>query len=235
MSLFNTLSLFLLHAITFSFLSPTHSQLTNQFETLRGPNGEDIWRSTSDFIPEFAKSFGSIRIGYEMSISFTFIWHGRTTAPNNYEQFFRIGFDSLLGNGCDGQSSHYPGLWIERDSDSLSVTASNDSKCSQLHSLSAAPFGPIAIETPYEMRIAMRESDADVMDELMHDIGGSTPGGHNDGLNGAESDGVYAEEGDESEDDDGEVNEETPMGPQPPHAEKFLSAAQKEMIGHTKM
>eukprot|EP01084_Bolivina_argentea_P075154 136260_1 len=55
---------------------------------------QDIWRSTSDFIPQQSMSYGTIRIGQIMSTEFDWKFWGRSNDPRNgpyYENFFRVG------------------------------------------------------------------------------------------------------------------------------------------------
>ena len=61
-----------------------------------GPNGEDIWQSTSFISPAITSaegSLGSIRLGYNFHIEFDFAFLGRSDSPtaNEYENFLRIG------------------------------------------------------------------------------------------------------------------------------------------------
>ena len=100
----------------------------NQYEELTGSDGESIWRSTSPFVPVQSAAFGSVLIGRSMSMSFSFVWHGRV-ADAKYEQFFRISFDSAFGNGCDGQGSRYPSLWLLPDEDALYISAASGELC----------------------------------------------------------------------------------------------------------
>ena len=88
------------------------SQVLNQYQKSIGPDGEEIWQSTSPFVPVQSKSFGNITIGNIMTMEFDFIWNGYSNDPystgNQYENFFRIGFSSRYGSGCDGHGSRYP-------------------------------------------------------------------------------------------------------------------------------
>ena len=50
------------------------SKCTNEYEKDTGSLGEDIWRSkpSSCFIPQHSQSYGTIRVGKEMSMTFDF-------------------------------------------------------------------------------------------------------------------------------------------------------------------
>ena len=109
----------------------------NQYTESIGPNKESIWQSTSDFVPVQGQSFGEVMIGYQMYMEFDFIFHGRTNHPSNnkYEMFFRVGFDSVLGNSCNGQGSRYPSLWIRDNADILHLSCSSSTSCQPSQSL----------------------------------------------------------------------------------------------------
>ena len=100
---------------------------SNQYEEGTGINGDDIWRSLSDFIPQQSQSFGTIKIGNIMFMEFDFTWHGYTHTPrgepyNDYEMFFRVGCDAngdvtpgspcIGGTGCSGAGVRYPSFWV---------------------------------------------------------------------------------------------------------------------------
>ena len=84
----------------------------NQYDQHIEGDGTYIWTSTSNFIPQFEESYGTMLIGHLMSMSFSFIWNGRTT-DDDYEMFFRIGEDADIGGtGCDGNNHRYPAFYI---------------------------------------------------------------------------------------------------------------------------
>jgi len=135
------------------FLLPTLSTAYNQWSKSISDQGEEIWQSTSDFIPLRSQSFGSIRIGRAMSAEFDFQFGGRTNDPKSdaYEMFFRVGFDSKLGNGCSGQGSRYPSFWLASGSDTLHVSVSDSNSCQPSYSLAA--YGTISIGVWYHVVI----------------------------------------------------------------------------------
>eukprot|EP01084_Bolivina_argentea_P063651 116182_1 len=94
----------------YTFIQPICSEQTNQYEHDTGPNGTDIWRSTSNFIPVQQTSYGNITIGSIMSTEFDFIWWGRTADQRiGYpENFFRVGFDAQINTQCTGETASYP-------------------------------------------------------------------------------------------------------------------------------
>ena len=109
--------------------SPISSQCTNQYEHDTGPHGEDIWRSAPSqcFTPVQSISYGTIRVGKEMSMKFDFTWNGYTFNPrgepyNDYENFFRVGCSAHNdndpnspcsgGNGCEGLGARFPSFWV---------------------------------------------------------------------------------------------------------------------------
>merc|ERR1719410_2046177 len=92
-----------------------NSQL-NQYVEGTGPNGEDLWTSTSDFIPAipidnfsdpmkfYSTYYGTIKMGQIMTMEFDFLFHGRSTQKNVtrdpqclVENFFRIGAGARFG------------------------------------------------------------------------------------------------------------------------------------------
>ena len=145
--------LWLLHSIR-----TTLCQLTNQYTESIGSNGEYLWQSTSDFIPVQSQSFGEIPIGDEMSAEFDFVWGGRTNdpSPDKYEMFFRVGYDSALGNSCSGQGSRYPSMWMSADDDTLHISASHGTVCQPSQSL--ADYGVISKHVPYHLLIAFNST-----------------------------------------------------------------------------
>lgn len=93
------------------FSALTEGQIFNQYAQSTGPNGEDIWQSTSDFVPIQEGLYGNIRIGELMIMKFDFVWDGYSNdpyPPPQYENFFRVGFSHSLGTSCDGHASRYP-------------------------------------------------------------------------------------------------------------------------------
>eukprot|EP01083_Nonionella_stella_P012417 35247_1 len=152
-----------------SMIYSGHSQ-TNQFIKAIGPNQEDIWRSTSQFIPVQSTSFGTITIGEIMSIEFTFTFGGRTESerPNREENFFRIGYTATNSEKCDGQESHYPSLWLDNDIDYLRVSYSSGSTCSDYRLLDT--YNTIEVGATYHMLIAFNNSRISI-----HISGGGRP------------------------------------------------------------
>ncbi len=115
-------SLFSALSLSFLVTQLVLSQL-NQYETDTGDNGEDIWRSTSDFVPVQCNSSagadltktcerGDITIGEVMDMEFDITWYGYTNDPTStgdaYENFFRVGFTHNGGTSCSGHGSRYP-------------------------------------------------------------------------------------------------------------------------------
>lgn len=141
-----------------SHITQTSISQLNQYTESTGLNGEYLWQSTSDFIPVQSQSFGEIKIGDEMSAEFDFVWGGRTNDPSQdkYEMFFRIGYDSALGNSCSGQGSRYPSFWISKDSDTMHLSTSHGSTCQPSQSLSE--YGIINKHIPYHILIAFNSS-----------------------------------------------------------------------------
>jgi len=131
----------------------TRSQLNQYVESNPSP-GEYVWQSTSDFIPVQSQSYGEIMIGHEMSVEFDFVWGGRTNDPQPglFEMFFRVGYDSALGNSCSGQGSRYPSFWISSSEDTMHVSTSNSSMCQPRQSLS--DYGVISKHVSYHVLIA---------------------------------------------------------------------------------
>ena len=148
----------------------------NQWESDTGPNGEDIWRSTSEFIPVQSQSFGSIKIGKEMLMTFDFTWNGYTYDPrgqphDDYENFFRIGCsafnDSIPGSPCNGvdcygSGSRVPSFWVTPESNGppymhLSISSKGGSGyCRPSMTLSA--WGEIYIGVKLHLNIWWNES-----------------------------------------------------------------------------
>merc|ERR1719361_1169429 len=132
--------------------------LSNQWNETTGDNGEDIWYSTSDFVPVQSQSFGSIRIGRVMTMEFDFIFGGRTNDPSIglSEMFFRIGFDSTAGTSCDAQNSRYPSFWLDADSDTVFVSASDTISCYNYYDLKQ--YGIITIGIRYHIFIEFNDT-----------------------------------------------------------------------------
>lgn len=87
------------------------SQIFNQYTQTTGPDGEDIWSSTTDFVPIQEGLYGNITIGETMVMEFDFVWAGYSNDPYaqpQYENFFRVGFSHNFGTSCDGHGSRYP-------------------------------------------------------------------------------------------------------------------------------
>eukprot|EP01084_Bolivina_argentea_P066344 120922_1 len=104
----------------------------------------DIWRSTSDFIPQQSTSYGTIRIGQIMSAEFDWIFWGRTNDPRNgtyYENFFRVGETASNGKSCNGEGSRYPSFWLTNNRDSMHVSVSSGTTCQPEFTLN--PYGDI--------------------------------------------------------------------------------------------
>ena len=129
------------------------SQL-NEWTKSIDSDGAEIWQSTSDFVPVRSQSFSTIRIGRSMTAEFDFLFGGRTNDPNPdaYEMFFRVGFDSNLGNGCSGQGSRYPSLWLASGSNTLHVSVSDNNSCQPSYSL--ANYGTISVGVWYHIAIS---------------------------------------------------------------------------------
>lgn len=151
--------------------SPTASPVHNTYITEISPNGDQLWHSTSTFLPEQSSAFGQIRIGHRMSAQFDFAWTGRTNTPRSktFENFFRIGFDAQYGTGCSGQSSRYPALWLTARTNQLYLSLSQRTSCTKGYTL---PFGEISQNMPY--RMAMQWDDTLLYVE-MQELEGSEP------------------------------------------------------------
>lgn len=162
-------------------LQISYGQLINQYEKDIGTKGEDIWRSQNNsvFIPMQSQSFGTIKIGREMSAEFDFVWHGYTfsergtidpTSDNYFEMFFRIGCSAYLnssnapcsgGNNCAGQGARYPSFWVSPPGDpagsntswtpKMHVSVSSGTDCQPGHELTG--WGEIYIGTQYHVKI----------------------------------------------------------------------------------
>ena len=130
----------------------------NQWNKTTGDNDEDIWYSTSVFVPVHSQSFGTIKIGRIMSIEFDFVFNGRTNDPfiDESEMFFRIGYDPDGGNGCEGHNSAYPALWLSQDSDMLFARGSDTVSCSNRYSLEE--YGNISVGTLYHIFIGFNDT-----------------------------------------------------------------------------
>eukprot|EP01084_Bolivina_argentea_P255439 429632_1 len=81
------------------------------------PTGE-IWLQQigNDLNPTDATSYGTIDLGQVMSIEFDFDFHGRSNDPANragyQENFFRIGYETCCSQGCNGEGSSYPAMFL---------------------------------------------------------------------------------------------------------------------------
>eukprot|EP01084_Bolivina_argentea_P133504 235604_1 len=129
----------------------------NTWKKETGSNGEDIWRSTSDFIPVQSTSFGTIRISHIMSAEFDFIWKGRTNYPRaNYrENFFRIGHSSNNGKSCNGQGSNYPSFWLSANMDIMDISVTSGTMCQPFVSLTDYQ---LIIDISYHIKIFFNQS-----------------------------------------------------------------------------
>lgn len=141
------------------------SQLINQFIEGTGPKGEDTWNSTSDFIPQQAQSFGSIKIGLIMSIEFDFVFHGRrnspTVCPNlKNENFFRIGNTAQYSTGCVHQGSHYPSFSLAPNCDAeyLQIGFTTRRRCPDTLTLSDYGNGTLSTTHAHHIEIYMNTS-----------------------------------------------------------------------------
>eukprot|EP01084_Bolivina_argentea_P201563 344528_1 len=100
------------------------------------PSGE-IWltQNGNDLIPTDATSYGTIDLGQIMSIEFDFSFRGRSNDPSNragyQENFFRIGYETCCSQGCKGEGSSYPAMFLSRSSigDILDIKVSDGSSC----------------------------------------------------------------------------------------------------------
>merc|ERR1719474_1035825 len=116
----------------------------NQYTQFVDSDGDYVWRSTSDFVPVQSRCFGNMTIGERMSMTFDFVWNGRTSSSETVsEWFFRIGADADRGgNGCYGNLNRYPALSITADSPPfLRLYLSENGACSSHYDLDG--FGPI--------------------------------------------------------------------------------------------
>merc|ERR1719334_2183513 len=96
-------------------------------------------------------------------MTFDFIFTGRTNNPNidTYENFFRVGFDGASGgNGCDGQTSHFPSMWLTPPStgDYLFIIISSEAECSSAQTLTG--FGTLTADSSYHMLISFDHGSA---------------------------------------------------------------------------
>ena len=144
--------------ITSLYFCLSLSSELNQWDKITGDYGEDIWYSTSDFVPVHSQSFGTIKIGRIMSVEFDFVFGGRTNDPNKdqTEMFFRVGYDPDGGNGCDGHNSAYPALWLFDDTDKLFVSGSDSVSCSNVYSLEE--YGTISVGESYHIFIGFNDT-----------------------------------------------------------------------------
>ena len=155
--------------IASSILSNIVKGQINDFIKEIGVNGEDIWRSRTDFIPVQSAQYGAIKIGEEMSMEFDFTWHGRTYDPSNatdvYEQFFRIGCDAKQGTGlcrggfgCYGEGASYPSFSITpiAAGNFIHISVSNGSQCHTPYRLS--DYGSVSIGESYHVQIRYNQS-----------------------------------------------------------------------------
>eukprot|EP01084_Bolivina_argentea_P218194 370313_1 len=132
----------------------------NTWNSSIGVNGEDIWISTSDFVPQQSQSFGTIRLGQIMSVAFDFVWGGRTSDPRvGYdENFFRIGYSANEGKTCSGQNSNYPSFWLNRGDDTLFIDITNGTLCTP-PPISLSSYGTIIIGVKYHIEISFNNTE----------------------------------------------------------------------------
>eukprot|EP01083_Nonionella_stella_P176562 618103_1 len=107
--------------------------LANEYKKLTGPNGEDIWESTSWFQAGGAHSYGTIKIGQVMVMEFDFRYMARVNSPTEkaIENFFRVGHSGTEG-GCS-EGTRYPSLWLDdntkNDNGFLTLSYSSGDTC----------------------------------------------------------------------------------------------------------
>ena len=125
----------LILSLSLSLISQCLSR-TNKCNTTDNRATEDkyVWYSTTDFVPLDGISCGEMYLGHINTVEFDFVWNGRVT-EDEVEMFFRVGFDSVYGNGCSGQQSQYPSFWIADDNDYFMIGVSDHSSCSHKYYL----------------------------------------------------------------------------------------------------
>ena len=140
-----------------SFLNETRGD-TNTWGKATGSNSQDIWYSTSDFVPVQSESFGTIKIGRIMSMEFDFVFGGRTNDPNKdqSEMFFRIGYDATGGTSCDAQNSRYPSFSLSSESETLYFIGSDGDGCSNVYSLEE--YGIITVGITYHILVHFNDT-----------------------------------------------------------------------------
>eukprot|EP01083_Nonionella_stella_P155650 503074_1 len=134
-----------------------------------GTNGEDIWESTSDFIPVQSTSFGAIKIGHEMKTEFDFVFINRTHSIQRAfpENFFRVGYPSFTPD-CYGSQSAYPSLWLSHgvgDSGNLTISVSSVTGC---HMKELSEYRDLAFNISHHVQILINDSSYSI-----HISGGS--------------------------------------------------------------
>eukprot|EP01084_Bolivina_argentea_P147711 258378_1 len=86
------------------------------------------WKSLSNFITSRNTSYGNITLHKSVEMEFNFIYYGKKTNDNDYENVFRIGYGG--SNTCPQAGTRYPAMWIHPTSDLFQITISIDaSKC----------------------------------------------------------------------------------------------------------
>eukprot|EP01083_Nonionella_stella_P144114 449307_1 len=121
-------------------------QSLNTFTTSTGANGEDIWRSTSDFVPQSSTSYGTIKVGQVIVMEFDFKFTNRSNRyrPGYEENFFRIGHTGNTG-GCS-EGTRYPSMWLTSRKDNcantndcntglLDISVTTGSQCDYSHEI----------------------------------------------------------------------------------------------------
>eukprot|EP01083_Nonionella_stella_P128921 390767_1 len=134
----------------------------NTWEKDTGPNGEDIWRSTSNFKPVDATSFGTIKIGQFMTVEFDFIFHGRTHSPQigEPENFFRIGHSAFNASNtaCETYGSAYPSMWLSRgltNSGKLDISSTSGAECPASYQVSTTNLN---VDITYHITISLNNT-----------------------------------------------------------------------------
>merc|ERR1719242_1426796 len=116
--------------------------------------GESIfeWRSTSDFVPTTATSYGNMTIGEEMSMEFDFVYHGGLDDDGKGVSFFRVGASTSVGGAsCNGQLNYYPALFIDSDEPYFDIRVSEKGTCARSYVLQ--DFGYINTNISYHVEI----------------------------------------------------------------------------------
>eukprot|EP01083_Nonionella_stella_P065731 172432_1 len=99
----------------------TANVVQTQYITQTTPS-QDTWQTESGhtITPTQSTSYGTIRIGQKMSIEFDVTFHARSDnpRPGYQENFFRIGKPASPsgGQGCNGEGSRYPSMFLTRES-----------------------------------------------------------------------------------------------------------------------